>query len=245
MQYSRKQINTDLAPDLKAPLPVNEKLLAMGQMATSLAHELRNPLGSIELYCSLLKREFKGNGKAEEILQSMMQGIRTMGHIITNCLQFTKEIRPNKRSFKSASLFLAETCEYARPKNLDNKVSVSWEEIGNEEFLMDPYLMGQLLINLIVNAADAVVSKENPQVKVILNHTLKDQWFLEVIDNGIGLSSDVKERMFDPFFTTKEKGTGLGLPIVYVIGEAHDGNLEFNNAIGGGVHVRAVFNNKE
>ena len=89
-------------------LSVNERLLAMGQMAACLAHELRNPLGSIDLYCSLLKRELGENQKAQEILQSMTFGIRSMGNIISNCLQFTKEIRPNKKLFTSAEkIFIA------------------------------------------------------------------------------------------------------------------------------------------
>ncbi len=229
---------------LNVSLSVNEKLLAMGQMAASLAHELRNPLGSIELYCSLLKKEVHGNEKGEEILRSLTQGVRTMGHIISNCLQFTKEIKPNKQYYKTAAVFLRETCDYARPSLNGDKITIAWREIGEEKFLMDPYLMGQVLINLIINAIDAVQNQINPKIEVILDHSNSDNWKLEVKDNGIGISKELKNKIFDPFFTTKEKGTGLGLAIVHVIVEGHGGTLEFNDAREGGVHVIASFNNR-
>jgi signal transduction histidine kinase len=222
-------------------LSVNERLLAMGQMAACLAHELRNPLGSIDLYCSLLKREIGENKKAQEILESMTFGIRSMGNIISNCLQFTKEIRPNKKLFNSAEIFLKQICEYAKPNELNAGVTIKWEDLGSEDFEMDPYLIGQVAINLIINSVDACLANETNEIKVILNHTSKSEWTFEVLDNGIGLTSETRARMFDPFFTTKEKGTGLGLPIVFAIVKGHGGNINFNDLPNGGTHSIVKF----
>lgn len=231
--------------DKSVNLSVNEKLLAMGQMAASLAHELRNPLGSIELYCSTLKKEIKGQQKAEEIVQSMLQGIRTMGQVISNCLQFTREIRPRKQFFNEANLFLKETCKYAEPKADEQTTRISWSEFGTEKFLMDPYLIGQVLINLVVNALDATESLENGRVQVILDHSKAEKWTLEVIDNGSGIPIEIKSKIFDPFFTTKEKGTGLGLAIVYTIVQGHGGVLELLESAQGGTRIVMEFYNKE
>ena len=225
-------------------LPINDRLLAMGQMAACLAHELRNPLGSIELYCSLLKRELGENARCQEILGSLTTGVRTMGNIISNCLQFTKEIRPNKKQFTSASLFLEQTCEFAKPKGSESGVVIEWVEEGVEPFSMDPYLIGQVAINLILNAVDASIGSSEPKVKILLSHTDKNYWTFEVIDTGPGLTTEVRRRMFDPFFTTKEKGTGLGLPIVYAILTGHDGEIEYYNLETRGTKVVVKFENK-
>ena len=226
-------------------LTINERLLAMGQMAASLAHELRNPLGSIELYSSLLKRELKDDEKSSELLQSMLTSVRTMGHIISNCLQFTKDVKASKQVYSSAEVFLRETSEYARPKGESGGVAIECIDVGDKTFLMDPFLMGQVAINLIINAIDAVENVDFPKVEVKLDHRNSDFWLFEVIDNGPGISPEIKNRIFDPFFTTKEKGTGLGLPIVFGLVEGHGGEITFQNVPLGGSHAIVKLYNKD
>lgn len=226
-------------------LTINERLLAMGQMAACLAHELRNPLGSIELYSSLLKREFKDNEKASELITSMLSSVRTMGHIISNCLQFTKDVKASKQRFSNGTIFLRETSEYARPKGETVGVHVEYFDIGHEEFLMDPFLMGQVAVNLLINAIDAVENIDSPKIQIKLNRENSEFWLLEVIDNGPGIPSEIKNKIFDPFFTTKEKGTGLGLPIVFGLVEAHGGEISFQDEPLGGSRAMVKIYNKE
>ena len=225
-------------------LNTNERLIAMGQMAASLAHELRNPLGSMELYCSLLKKELKGQEKVETFVSSLLQSIRTMEKVISNCLQFTREIKPSKKEFSSGEIFLRETCAYAMPNMGETLVALSWEEKGEKAFLMDPYLIAQVLINLIINAIDAVSAEYKPQIQVILDHSRDDIWELSVIDNGVGITDDLKKKIFDPFFTTKEKGTGLGLPIVHTIVSGHDGEIRVLKHEPRGTEFKLIFKNK-
>lgn len=222
-------------------LNTDERLMAMGQMAASLAHELRNPLGSIELYCSLLKKELSGQEKAQEIVGSLLQSVRIMGNVISNCLQFTKEIRAHKKEFTQALVFLKETCAFAEPK--DDSVRITWEERGSARFLMDPYLIGQVLINLLINAVDAVQNEVAPHIHVVLDHTRDDHWLLTVTDNGCGIHPEIKSKIFDPFFTTKEKGTGLGLPIVHTIVSGHHGEIRIQDTETQGTQFTILFKN--
>lgn len=238
------------------------RLVAMGQMAASLAHEIRNPLGSMELYCSVLKREVKDDHSKLELVSNIQQGITRLSHIVSNCLMFTKDVSVQKQTYSSAEIFLRETCNYisassqnlvvSQGKEVEKKydkgqVNIFWEDIGTENFLMDPYLLGQIVLNLMSNAIDACSENthllEVKKITVSIHHTSKDSWSLLVQDNGKGMDDEVRRRIYDPFFTTKEKGTGLGLAIVHSLVSAHQGTIEVTSAVGMGTTIRILFTN--
>jgi signal transduction histidine kinase len=240
------------------------RLVAMGQMAASLAHEIRNPLGSMELFCSVLKREVKDDQSKLELVSNIQQGISRLSHIVSNCLMFTKDVSVNKQEYTSAEMFLRETCNYisASSSNLvvvqgnkvdnnadHNKIYISWEDTGTQNFLMDPYLLGQIVLNLMSNALDACSEKTDSsdlkKVTVSIIHTSKNTWSLIVQDTGKGMNDEVKNRIYDPFFTTKEKGTGLGLAIVHSLASAHQGTIEVSSTEGLGTTVCIQFTNQE
>ncbi len=236
------------------------RLVAMGQMAASLAHEIRNPLGSMELYCSVLKREVKDDSSKLELVNHIQQGISSLSHIVSNCLLFTKDITVSKKEYGSAKMFLSETCRYVSSsyehlaivsglpeKDCDAGLFLSWEESGEESFMMDPYVLGQIVLNLSKNALDACseesLSNLPHHVQISIDHSDSACWTLLVCDNGKGMSEEVKERMYDPFFTTREKGTGLGLAIVYSLVKAHGGTIEVQSEISMGTRVKIKFLN--
>jgi signal transduction histidine kinase len=246
------------------------RLVAMGQMAASLAHEIRNPLGSMELYCSVLRRELKGEDSNIELLEHIQRGISTLNHIVGNCLMFTKDITVKKQDLNSASTLLRETCTYVNAGRNNVEVSeiykdnsctqnnltqeepgintrLKWGEIGREKFSIDPYIIGQVLINLLNNALDACCTKADRDimhtVSVLIIHDDKEEWSLIVKDTGHGLTEEIKKKIYDPFFTTKEKGTGLGLAIVHSLVSAHRGTIEVISEVGSGTEVKIVFKN--
>jgi signal transduction histidine kinase len=236
------------------------RLVAMGQMAASLAHEIRNPLGSMELYCSVLKREVRDDQSKLELVSHIQQGISSLSHIVSNCLLFTKDISVNRKEFKTAEMFLTETCRYvsssyelldivmdAPDASASSGLYLSWKELGDRPFMMDPYVLGQILLNLVINALDSCVEKSAThtlsQVEVILDHSEDDTWQLRVKDTGMGMSEEVRNRIYDPFFTTKEKGTGLGLAIVLSLVKAHEANIEINSEESVGTEVTITFYN--
>lgn len=229
---SRVKLRTTNTQQSEDGLSRADRMIAMGEMAASLAHELRNPLGSIELHAGLIKKNKEVPENIKSYAVEIQKAVATLNHIVSNSLQFTKEIKPRKQSFTTASQFLAEICKYIRQGeesrcNL-SELDLRWEEIGKESFQIDPYLIGQIAINLLTNAIQArnPNSKEVHVVLITLDHSSADFWSLEVRDSGLGISSEDVDKIFDPFYTTKEKGTGLGLAVVHSIVQAHDGAIK-------------------
>ncbi len=234
-----------------------EKLIAMGQMAASLAHEIRNPLGSMELNIGLLKRTLKDNDQVSNYLSELHRSVRTLNHIVTNSLQFTKDIVPKKQVFTSAKKFLSEICLYFGKQSEETEnlykgdlVDIYVTEIGNSSFSLDPYLIGQVLLNLISNAIQASEgslgeasdkNKLRGLVNIDFDHSKESSFSITIRDDGPGICAEHIDQIFDPFFTTKEKGTGLGLAIVHSIITAHKGEILVRNLDSEGVEFKIIF----
>ncbi len=211
-----------------------DRLLAMGQMAASLAHEIRNPLGGMELFCSLLVKELSNEEKKKNIAEQILKGIRTVERIIQNCLQFAREIVPQKTKIQNIRDYCAEIIELVAPraKDLNSEIRLIAPE-GSAYF--DPFLMQQTLVNLLTNGVDAIHERHRRELREGITSDLKNEVVLtvvtsnplklEVSDTGDGIDPANLSRIFDPFMTTKTSGTGLGLAICHAIVRAHGGEI--------------------
>jgi two-component system sensor histidine kinase FlrB len=220
-----------------------QRLIAMGKMAATLAHEIRNPLGSMELFCSLLEKDLVDKPELLNSAQQIHKGIKTVNHIITNCLQFAKGMIVRKEPVQDVREYLQGVLELLKKKIDDSEIGVTIETLNcqaqeNSEsaLCIDHYQIKQVLVNVLSNAIDAVNERyRNDDLKTVkkikLVSDLQDPqfWVLSIIDNGTGVNDEVKENMFDPFYTTKEEGTGLGLAIVGSIILAHGGQINIEN----------------
>lgn len=215
------------------------RLIAMGQMAASLAHEIRNPLGSMELFCTLLKKDLQDREASLALAEQIHLGIRKLDRIISNCLQFTRDVKPHREQITDAGPLLLEAAQYIAPraKDLGVQVSVSAESNGIAE--LDRSLLSQVLVNLSLNAVEASGSRDSNPREVRLDGKISGAGTLTVIiaDNGPGIPADILGHIFDPFFTTKVGGTGLGLPIVHSIVTAHRGRIGITSEGGTGTEV--------
>lgn len=224
-----------------------KRLMAMGQMAASLAHEIRNPLGSMELYCTLLKKDLKEAPSALELAEQIHAGIKVLDRIISNCLQFSRDLVPRQKRLNDSRTIIDELFHYARPQAEQAEVALTFEEQGSNPIQVDPYLVNQALLNVVLNAIDAAGSKENNtrtesgRVLVKSDRAKPGCWAVVVIDNGPGIASEDQERIFDPFFTTKNGGTGLGLAIVHSIVTAHRGSITVESKRGHGTAITLNF----
>ncbi len=203
-----------------------ERLSAMGKMAVTIAHEIRNPLGSIELFAGLLKR---GGSNEERVkwAESIIQVVKSINTLISNMLTFTRPmyVEPQPVDLKE----LAEECIWASQSALEEKnISYGIEGEGVRVWL-DKELMKQALLNLIINAIQAMDGGGKLRLKV---GRRGDEAFIAVSDTGCGIPEEMQKRIFDPFFTTKKKGTGLGLAIVHRIVEAHGGRIVLDSRPG-------------
>jgi len=199
----------------------DEKLVLMGEMAANIAHEIRNPLGSIELFASLLERDLAGDESGTKLTRSIVKGVRTINSIISNILLFTKEIKLGKVEHYTADI-VDDVILYMQHLMKEKNVKFI-NRIGEDDRVCcDMELCKQIVMNLVHNAVDAVSEGGEIEMTSFVEEGMSG--FI-VKDNGSGIGEDMRKKLFIPFQTTKAKGTGLGLAIVYKIIKAHNGNI--------------------
>jgi len=214
----------------------NQRLREMGEMAAGIAHEIRNPLGSIELFASLLKKDLKGNHEQEDLVQHIRAGVQNMDRIISTLLLFAKSAQPSRQQCDIDSL-LTECLEGINNIRIPKNIKVTRK--SSQSTLLangDRDLLRQVFPNLINNAIQAMPNggelKLNAQKSSLSNRDMtidseaRQYISVTISDNGVGMSADSLAKIFNPFFTTKDKGTGLGLAISHNIIKAHQGTIE-------------------
>jgi len=215
-----------------------ERLAALGEMAAGLAHEIRNPLGAIQLLASMLRDDLKDRAKAAQLVDRILRNTHIMESLVADVLAFGRYCKPRPSRVDLAAL-LAETIELAsaRPARTKTVIQVS-RKVDGISLLTDANMLQRALLNLIINALEASWSAgrhdNTGAVQVDLIDGRPDYLTITVSDRGPGISPDVMERIFNPFFTTKDQGTGLGLAIVHQIAEALGGSIKADNKSTGG-----------
>lgn len=234
---------------LEEKLERNNRLTAMGEMAAGIAHELRNPLGSIELFTSLLRRGFTGKPDMLQLSDHISSGVKKMDHIISGLLTFTRSPRPNTRKYDLHEV-LNDVLLFNDLLIRENKVVLEKNYgCGCPLGEGDPDLLNQVFTNLVLNAVQSMpeggtlsISTNFKQAEAGSSGSREEggnvstgsQLVLSISDTGTGIPAHIKNKIFNPFFTTKDRGTGLGLSIVYSIVKAHNGSIEFSSTEGKG-----------
>jgi PAS domain S-box-containing protein len=224
-------VMTDItdAADLQAKLMHTEKMAALGQLVSGVAHEVNNPLAAIVGFTDLLLENADVPQNAKEDLQIILQEAQRTRVIVQNLLSFARQM-PAQREPLQVNSILQQTLKL-RAYDLSNHGVELIENYDAElpVIVGDPHQLQQAFLNILNNAYDAVHGTLR-QGKIGIRSSHRDGW-IEIIfrDNGTGISHP--DRIFDPFFTTKEvgKGTGLGLSICYGIVRAHGGEISARN----------------
>lgn len=205
------------------------RLAALGEMAAGIAHEIRNPLGGIQLYASMLARDVEDRPASLDLVKKIAAGVRRMDGLVGQVLQFTREMRVNRVDGDVAAV-VAQAMEMANDRL--SRAAIGCAVDGPMELAarIDPLLLGQAVLNLVLNATEAIEQSGQIGGKVSIAFGQmavrgRSCLFIRVSDDGPGVAAELAERIFDPFFTTKDTGTGLGLAIVHRIVEAHDGTI--------------------
>jgi len=213
------------------------RLSAMGEMAARIAHEIRNPLGSIELFASILRRELEGDRK--RLAEHVINGVKTLNMVVTNLLYFFRGSLEPTRTALDFHNFLLDFLREMGHVMEKNKITFETDFAPEALTLQgDPELLKQLFLNLVLNAIQAMPGGGEIRIATRLIHdkveVLAPEYadspravFLEVrvSDTGPGIPEEIRSRIFDPFFTTRDKGAGLGLAIAHNIMEAHGGTI--------------------
>ena len=219
--------------NLERQITRNEKLAAMSELASSVAHEIRNPLNSIGTITQQLGKDFvpKENVDEYETLTKLVyKEVRRINEIVENFLKYSrpKPLEPEEFQLDELLNQLHKQYEniFSTKKSkflIDNKFS------GNVYW--DKTLITQVFINLIENSLDAI--PDNGEIKILvnqINNTLK----IYFSDNGKGISNENIDRIFNLYFTTKPNGSGIGLSIVHKIISEHNGSISVKSAYGKG-----------
>ena len=233
---------------------VHSRLDGIGDLAVNLAHEIRNPLGSISLFATTLAHELADDLTLEPLAQNLVTGVNSLEHVVANVLEFA---RPRRISMSRVDLaaVLADAIifiEHPRQqKSIELRFSSSLEREGGGEIgdrngsepfqaliAGDAEQLRQVFLNLLLNAIQAM--EAGGILDVSLRAHGPEGWEVEITDNGVGIPEEDLERIFDPFFTTKEKGSGIGLAVVHRILTAHAAQIEVDSRVGVGTTFRIV-----
>ncbi|MBA4374092.1 MAG: hypothetical protein C0402_14670 [Thermodesulfovibrio sp.] len=222
--------------ELEALQERNHRLIAMGEMAAKIVHEIRSPLCSIELYASMLARELEGTGQME-LAKGISTGIRSLNNILTNMLLFA---RPQKPQLHEVALtqVITESIFMLRPLMDTRGLQLIWAEEAGTVVSGDEELLKQVFLNILINAIHA--SPEGGTLSITVTPE-EDFFVVSVRDEGPGVEEQQQESIFNPFFSTKEKGTGLGLTIASKIMQAHGGIIRVKSRVGEGATFQLCF----
>ena len=209
----------------------NHRLAELGQMATHAAHKVLNNLMPVTLYSSLLERRIPDDPEAREMVERIQLGLAALDDTVNDLIHFTSDRKPRWTSF-SAGALLDEVCNHLSPQISAHGIRIQIDiDPRDQTILADRLMLQRALINLVLNAVDAMPAGGELVITAIGTDTGVE---IEVADSGPGISDQLRDQVFEPFFTTKGIGMGLGLSIVDRIAELHGGVVTAQNCPEGG-----------
>ena len=214
----------------------NDRLVAVGQLAAGLAHEIRNPLASISGSVQLLLEGRSMSDNDQRLLQIVLREAERLNLLLSNFLRFARPTPPTMEHHDLAQI-LDELIEVVKGDPRFARIQFLMDYVSGD-LLCDDGQIRQALLNLIINAAEALNG-----VGFIRIHADSETATIRVEDSGPGLLPEVQKQLFNPFFTTKENGTGLGLATVHAIVSAHGGKIEVTRSTLGGAAFTLSFGN--
>jgi signal transduction histidine kinase len=225
-----------LVKQLQQDVQRNEALKHLGQLTAQVAHEIRNPLGSIRGFASLLARDLAQTPKLQEMVESIIEASKGLERLVSSVLHHT---RPMKLELTSLDLgpFLKKTAQFfkmdpAYPPHIELKL-----HIPNHPMLvpLDPSYLKSAILNLLFNAVQAIPSTGTISLSLI---QIEGWCQIEISDTGMGMDEITLQSIFSPLFTTKSQGNGLGLNEVAKIIKAHQGTIDVQSNVGKGTSFR-------
>lgn len=216
---------------LQKELMRNEKLAALGELSTGVAHEIRNPLGIIKAIEQTMKNELKDNSEALKELNIIDEEVERANRVVKALMEFGKPPKGEK-SLYSVGTVVEDVLTIANKYIMQHGVKVKFSKTGDTNTVIDKELLKQAFVNIIFNAVQAMPDGGVLSIDVnnLYGHSVKAVFE----DTGIGIKEENIDKIFNPFYTTKDEGTGLGLPIVHRIVEEHNGTINVSSTEGKG-----------
>ncbi len=219
--------------EMRATISRMDRLVSLGMITSAIAHEIRNPLAGIKTMAQALEREIEENDSRSEYVHRIIRQINRLNDLLKAFLSYSKPVRP-ERQYCSLNAIVRDVKGLVRERCQADRIEFTeFYEEGLPALFVDENQMEQVLINLVINAMDAVGQNGHIAVEARVVHRSIPPHFrgeretieIRVKDSGRGIPPDVVKNIFDPFFTTKASGIGLGLSIVYRIVHEHGGEV--------------------
>lgn len=223
--------------DIHEKLMRTKHLASIGEMGASIAHEIRNPLAGISGAIQVLTDMSSVERPDFKVLKEVSRLTSRIEGTVMQMLEYAKDWQPELKLCSIVVLVKDAVTGYSRQTAIKNTV-IRVE--GSEEIkaLIDPELIGQVLVNLMSNAIDACVGHHAELLWLVEKNSR--EVYISLQDNGSGIDIDILKSIFKPFFTTKENGNGLGLAICQKIIEKHNGTITFESQVDVGIKVKIM-----
>jgi signal transduction histidine kinase len=217
-------------------------LAGIGEMAAKVAHEVRNPLNTIDGAIHYLRRTTSNQDDQAEYLDLIDENIHRINNVASELLDATRPARPVLEKINVIRLLQERILESSRKFN-NSEIIINFEAIGDIPIMfVDKHQIIQVIDNLLENAVNACEEKGkgiiNIHLKKITPTPMQNFLLIRIIDNGYGIPSENLGKIFQPFFTTKSSGTGLGLSIVENIIKNHRGEINIISKLNKGTFIK-------
>jgi len=220
-----------------------ESLAALTTLTAGVAHEIKNPLGSIGIHLELMKKEMSGKQQIEtqKVMENLLIIKEEVDRLNRIVMDFLFTVRPMNAelSYDELNRVVRELLDFMKFEIAGAGITVDTDLAkANPQILMDERYMKQAVLNILKNAISAMPDGGMLRVQTVQKG---NELLLKISDTGIGIPDEHMEKIFEPYFTTKDFGSGLGLTLVYKIVKEHMGDIEVNSKVGEGTSITLRF----
>ena len=232
--------NLAFMTQVHSTLNYSRKLAALGRLMAGVAHEVKNPLNAMTIHLELLKNKMaRGAADGGKHVDIISNEIQRLDQVLNGFLRFA---RPDELKLQPVRLsdIVSDVVTTVTPQAEQMKVTVKSEcPQDSPQINADPAMLRQALLNLALNGCQAM--PEGGNLKISCRPASRRRVEVDVEDTGVGIEPENLQKIFDLYFTTKEKGSGIGLSMVYRIVQLHDGEVEVESTPGSGTRFRLLF----
>ena len=244
--YERLKVQSEKLAEIEEQLRHADRLSILGELSASLAHEVRNPLGSIYGVVEILRDKFKKERKDYEFMEILVKEVKRLNEVVENYLALGRKPRVSLRPCNLQEIVQSVIDFFQRKANKHN-IALN-TDFPDQSLIVtaDENQLRQILINLILNSINAISDKGSITIKaeLVSNESHADeakQIYLSVIDTGNGMKQHIVNEIFKPFFTTRADGTGLGLSIVKRIVDQNKWKIQVGSKPYHGTTITIIF----
>jgi len=216
-----------------------EKMAAMDEMISGIAHEVKNPLASLSGSIQLLQEDTKPGSYEDKLMQIILRETDRLKNIVNDIRLFSKPRTDNAREIKIAAAIEETVQLFLNDPEWNKKIHFTMNLNKDISVMIDPLHLNQILWNLLKNAAQSIHGQG--EIKVQLKLSKNNRVYLTIKDTGMGIKPEDFNHVFDPFYTTKPEGTGLGLSIIHRLIDTYNGVIDFESTRGKGTIFTILF----